>query len=405
MSTTTANMVLIKPDPDGSIGTWDTELNATIDLVDSHDHSTGKGVKVPTAGLNVNADLSFAGFGATALKVVDLAAVLASTVTGYPTAIFVNSADNELYWRTSGGTNVKLTSGASLNAALLGGFTGDYGSGGSEANFNSGTSIFNFLRAANHRAFIDCSDIRLFQGTSGITNAVKIRSPNALAGSYDFILPTALPGSTSLLQLTSGGQAQTTLTPSVTTLATTGAATIGTTLGVTGLITATAGMTADGLVTANAGVTAAANQHVTVSGTGRYKRGSLTRKIAGSGGVEGSTPGSGVFNEGAYSNNSAGNNYIIALQADVGERLTSVNARIFSSAAGDVVMTVRSVSNTGTSTTLGTATSVGPFANENLVVSGLTADVADDDVYLIVKFAFNSTTGVVRGVRWITNVP
>lgn len=164
-------------------------------------------------------------------------------------------------------------------------------------------------------------------------------------------------------------------------------------------------LNSDGLITAGAGATAGANQHFTVSGTGRYKRGSLTRKIAGSGGVEGSTPGSGVFNEGAYSNNSAGNNYIIALQADVGERLTSVNARIFSSAAGDVVMTVRSVSNTGTSTTLGTATSVGPFANENLVVSGLTADVADDDVYLIVKFAFNSTTGVVRGVRWITNVP
>jgi hypothetical protein len=206
MATTTPNMGLTKPDPDGSVGTWDTELNATIDLADAHDHTTGKGVKVPVAGLNINADLSFAGFGATGVKVVDLAAVLASEVTGYPTALFCNSADNELYWRTSGGVNVQITSGASLNAALLGGFTGDYGSGGSQADFNSGTSIFNFLRAANHRAFIDSSDIRLFQGTSGITNAVKLRSPNSLAASYDWIFPTALPASQKILQITSGGQ-------------------------------------------------------------------------------------------------------------------------------------------------------------------------------------------------------
>jgi hypothetical protein len=206
MSTSTPNMVLTKPDPDGSVGTWDTELNASLDVIDSHDHSAGKGVKVPVAGIDIDADLSFAGFGATALKVVDLAAVLASTVTGYPTALFCNSADDELYWRTSGGVDVQLTSGNSLNAALLGGFTGDYGSGGSEANFNSGTSIYNFLRAANHRAFIDSSDIRLFQGTSGITNAVKIRSPNSLAASYDFILPTALPAAAAVLEVGSTGQ-------------------------------------------------------------------------------------------------------------------------------------------------------------------------------------------------------
>lgn len=206
MSTTTPNMGLTKPDPDASIGTWDTELNASLDVADAHDHTTGNGVKVPTAGLNINADLSFAGFGATALKVVDLAAVLASEVTGYPTALFVDSADNELYWRTSGGSNVKLTSGTSLNAALLGGFTGDYGSGGSEANFSSGTSIYNFLRAANHRAFIDCSDIRLFQGSSGITNAVKLRSPNSLAASYEFVLPAALPAASEALAISSTGQ-------------------------------------------------------------------------------------------------------------------------------------------------------------------------------------------------------
>jgi hypothetical protein len=59
-----------------------------------------------------------------------------------------------------------------------------------------------------------------------------------------------------------------------------GASTFNSTLGVTGLITATGGMTAAALITANAGMTAGANQHVTVSGTGRFKHGSKTISVS-----------------------------------------------------------------------------------------------------------------------------
>lgn len=55
-----------------------------------------------------------------------------------------------------------------------------------------------------------------------------------------------------------------------------GAHTFNSTVGISGLLTSAA-ITASGLVTANAGVTAGANQHVTVSGTGRYKHGTLTK--------------------------------------------------------------------------------------------------------------------------------
>jgi hypothetical protein len=199
-------MGLIKPDNGASIGTWGVENNASWDIADAHDHSSGKGVRVPVSGLNINTDLSLANFALTQIKALAMAPVGTGTVTALSRCLFVNSADNELYWKTSGGVLVQLTSGTSLNAALLGGFTGDYGTGGSAVNFNSGTSIYNFLRAANHRAFLDTSDIRLFQGTAGIANAVKLRSPNALASSYEIIFPPALPAATRLLSLSSGGQ-------------------------------------------------------------------------------------------------------------------------------------------------------------------------------------------------------
>lgn len=296
MATSTPNMGLTRPDPQGSIGTWSAELNASLDVADAHDHSTGNGVKVPTAGLNINADLSFAGFGATGLRAVDLAAVLASEVTGYPTALFCNSADNELYWRTSGGVNVQLTSGTSLNAALLGGFTGDYGSGGSTVSFTSGTSIYNFLRAANHRAFIDCSDIRLFQGSVGIANSVKLRSPNALAASYDWVFPTVLPGAQTLLQITSGGQ----VTPANT--------------GVQG-------------------ITLAAGTHATVSGAGRYKHGSIPHVVGGGSCYSGAGVSVNTTNGGAELSATTDRAFYDA-PAHVGKRLVSVRVRCTDNATG-----------------------------------------------------------------------
>lgn len=327
MSTTTAQMGLLKPDNGGSVGTWGTELRTTIDTIDAHDHTTGKGPKVPTAGINVNADLSFAGFGATNLKVVDLAAVLASSVTGYPTALFVNSADNELYWRTSGGSNVKLTSGTSLNAALLGGFTGDYGSGGSEANFSSGTSIYNFLRAANHRAFIDASDIRLFQGSSGITNAVRIKSPNALAASYDFVFPTALPGSQSLLHVDAAGQV-------------------------------------------SASNSLANNASITVSGTGRYKRGTLARKIHASAGVP--TSGTGTFVTAGWTAGAGTDQLAVPLICDEGERIVSVAVRLAPNAAGAMTLRVFRIEESSAATQLGSTSSSSGTGIQTITVSGLT---------------------------------
>ena len=52
-----------------------------------------------------------------------------TAVSGYASALFANSADNNLYWRNSGGTNVQLTAGNSLNVAgFVGGIGGDYAS-------------------------------------------------------------------------------------------------------------------------------------------------------------------------------------------------------------------------------------------------------------------------------------
>lgn len=51
----TPNMGLDKPVPGGDLGVWGTSLNSNADAIDAHDHTIGKGVQVPSGGINHNA--------------------------------------------------------------------------------------------------------------------------------------------------------------------------------------------------------------------------------------------------------------------------------------------------------------------------------------------------------------
>ena len=54
---TLPNMSLITPTLGGDSGTWDDKINAALGLVDAHDHTSGKGVAIVSAALNINADV------------------------------------------------------------------------------------------------------------------------------------------------------------------------------------------------------------------------------------------------------------------------------------------------------------------------------------------------------------
>lgn len=205
MATTTANMSLLKPTNAGDTGAWGTYLNTGIDLIDLHDHSSGKGVRVPTSGLNINADLTFAGNAATNLEACSFAGVSTYTTNK---SLWVDSDDNELYWRSNAGTNVKVTSGASLNLSLVGGITGDYASASASFYYDDANKTYRALRTAplpNFWASVSAGDVDLYEKASGITTRVRLSSPAALAASYALTFPAALPASTLLVQCSAAG--------------------------------------------------------------------------------------------------------------------------------------------------------------------------------------------------------
>lgn len=89
---------------------WASDLNAALEVVDSHDHTSGKGVRIPTAGLNINANLDFNEF-----KAYDLfsAQLKSQTVplTGASNANSVSVSSGNLYFTNGSGTAIQLTSG------------------------------------------------------------------------------------------------------------------------------------------------------------------------------------------------------------------------------------------------------------------------------------------------------
>lgn len=244
------NTGVILPTPDGDTGIWDDELNAALRNYEAHDHTAGKGLQVPTAGIKINADLSFvlAGvyYAIKDLKAVDFEPRPASEMSSYAAALFFNSSDsNELYVKKQDGTLIKMTAGASINASIIGGIGGDYASAGALVDYVDASDTYRMRQqtGASVRQFarVQSSDLDLYEyfahpATPVPTNRVRLKSPTALAGSYDLTMPAALPGSTQILSVSS-----------------------------IGVVTASNTITNP--------LTMAANQDITVSGTGAYKHG------------------------------------------------------------------------------------------------------------------------------------
>lgn len=216
---TTPNMGMILPTDHASGDVWGSLVNAAFGVTDLHNHTTGQGVKVPPGGLNMNANLSFSPAGApnaiTDLLAIDFTAVAAAAVTGFSGALFLNSADSELYWRNTTGTNVKITNGASLNFAAIGGIGGDYSAVSALESFDDASDSYWFQQqvgaGVRQYARMRSADLDLYEfkanPAGGVpTNRVRLASPAALAASYALTLPGALPASGRVLAVDISGQ-------------------------------------------------------------------------------------------------------------------------------------------------------------------------------------------------------
>jgi hypothetical protein len=203
---TLPNMNLVTPTLNNDNGAWDDKINVALGLIDAHDHTSGKGLRITPSAMNINANLGFGGFAITAAGQVAFTAV-AALAAGSKT-LFVSSVDNELYWRTNGGTNVKLTDGNSINTSLVGGIVGDYSSVGAEVSYSDAGKIYTFKNedATGKWSRVGAGTIRIFEHNTTETVYVELAAPAALAAPYTVTFATALPATTSFITISAAGQ-------------------------------------------------------------------------------------------------------------------------------------------------------------------------------------------------------
>jgi hypothetical protein len=394
--TTTPNMSMVLPTDHGDSETWGLLVNAALTLNDSHDHSTGKGVKVPVAGLNIDADLSFSPSGTpraiTDLKAIDFVPVASTAVTALTGAFFISDGTgglsaNELYFRTTSGTNVKITLGTSLNvAAFAGGIGGDYSAVGAAVAFDDAADRYTFKQQGNVWARMASGEVRILETGTNEAVYVGLACPAALAASYSITLPLAAPGSTSLVQMDSAGvlTASNTIGNTLTLPATvagtpnfTGAVTMASTLAVTGIIAGNA------VIQANAGIDVGTNQHVTVHGTGTFKHGTRTISIPASAFMP--IVGGAVINLGngiGIAGVSSPAATALGVQAPVGlligHRILTVRFYVSDNATGSTTLacSLLSTNSAGTMTSVANANSAGTGAAQIITLSSINVTIA-----------------------------
>jgi len=197
---TTAYMLLSLPIVSTTLGpAWATQLNSALTTVDGHDHTSGKGAKVPSSGININASLAFGGYSATGLATAvfnDQGSALSAATVG---ALYI--AAGELYYNNGSGTSLKITNGGALNASSLGGFGGDYATSTAAAVYWTASKSFQYTQSSNVAALVDAGPIQIRKvaswsavpqgaGLPGLTLAVGA----AISTPWTLTLPAAVPG-------------------------------------------------------------------------------------------------------------------------------------------------------------------------------------------------------------------
>lgn len=215
MPTLTALMGLAKPagGSGGDVDTWGTiYLNGDMDLLDAHDHTTGKGAPVKSGALRIDGDVqwNYGGsyFAILQARALGLKPVAASSVAGDANVLYVDSgASNNLYFKNQGGAAVRITSGNNLDITLVGGIVGDYTAVNAEVAFDAGLDTYTFKQEGSPRSWakMRCGDIDIYEAAATIANRIRLRSPAALAASYELVFPAALPSTTAHVRCSSTG--------------------------------------------------------------------------------------------------------------------------------------------------------------------------------------------------------
>jgi hypothetical protein len=198
-TTLTPNMSLVVPtvavDPGPD---WANNVNASLSIIDGHNHSSGSGTPIAPDGLNISTDLPFNNNSATELKSAQFqtqGAVLPGSVID---ALYV--VNDELFYNDAIGNQVQITLSGSVTGSS-GTITG-LPSGTASASYSLG--VFSFKAATNTPATMNVGPLVIGAAIAN-PKTVTLGASAAQPANYPLTLPLALPVSQSLAAIDGAG--------------------------------------------------------------------------------------------------------------------------------------------------------------------------------------------------------
>lgn len=188
-------VVGVDPGPD-----YATNINASLTILDGHDHSPGNGVPVTTDGISITADLPLNGFNMTLVRSVRLNSQ--NTVLTLPSDLrCLYAVGVDLYFNDGNGNNIQITQS--------GGIAGTPGSISNltppaSASYVAADSTFVWQSDASIAANMDFGAAIMRNITPNSTFALTLQPPSALGSNYSITLPS-LPASQKIMTLDNTG--------------------------------------------------------------------------------------------------------------------------------------------------------------------------------------------------------
>lgn len=164
------------PGPD-----WANNINASLGILDQHDHSNGEGVPITPAGININIDLPMNGNNLTLVNTVRFNNLVSSLAGTTPNLGCIYEAVNNLYFNDGVGNVVQLTKSGSVNATSSG-----ISSGTATASFVGGVLVVD--SNVNTPANVQGASF-LFGNNVANSKYLTLEPPTAMAANYTVILP------------------------------------------------------------------------------------------------------------------------------------------------------------------------------------------------------------------------
>lgn len=177
-----------------------TDLNASLEIIDSHNHSSGSGVPITPSGLSISSDLSFLSNNATLLRSVRF------TTQASPLALVTDlgclyESGVDLYYNDGNGNQVRITQSGGV-AGTPGSISGLVAP--ASVTYTPANQTFTFQSAALTSGNIDVGSV-VIRNVVASSFGVTLSAPSTLAANYTLTQPVGLPGSNARLYATSGG--------------------------------------------------------------------------------------------------------------------------------------------------------------------------------------------------------